>query len=300
MTHPDALPDAPLPLDGRRGALPWHEDPYERARFLDGEGSADERAARSRDLDEMPAARARVEAGRRFLAVVRSGRAALPQPSDLLKARVRRALAADRAAGFPSTGAGEHRAQRRRVLGFAAAAAAVLVAVGWVAMSDRGTPTAEAQNIRRAALLYEEAVAGYVPTGPRDGAGGSCEEGPSSPLRFPIVTSGENSVAACAHEADAKVVALLRPKNDARSEKGLVVVPWSGKSSSTDVGFTRVKDVVVFDVAIGRAKYYLSVPWKSVEGTTMCLACHGPARADHPETNPHVFVQRTPLLLEAK
>ena len=51
-------------------------------------------------------------------------------------------------------------------------------------------------------------------------------------------------------------------------------------------------DVVVFDVSIGRAKYYLATRWDNVAGTPSCAACHGPARADNPRRNPHTFVDR--------
>ena len=37
----------------------------------------------------------------------------------------------------------------------------------------------------------------------------------------------------------------------------------------------------------------------SVDGTTMCAACHGPARASHPEVNPHHFVRGTAIVAYA-
>jgi hypothetical protein len=122
----------------------WTTSALERARYLDGEGTPDERAARAADLLRDPAARARVDADARFLAVVRAAApAAAVRPSDLLEARVRRALAADRAAGFPSTGAGAARRARRRAFAVAATLAAVAFGSLWWASSDR-VPTSEA------------------------------------------------------------------------------------------------------------------------------------------------------------
>src|SRR5262245_46852262 len=85
----------------------WFDDPLERARFVDGEGSPSERAEREADLARDRGARARVEAQAAFLSVIRSAASVQSAPSDLLETRIRRALAADRAAGFPSTGAGD-------------------------------------------------------------------------------------------------------------------------------------------------------------------------------------------------
>src|SRR5204863_306939 len=128
---------------GHASMTAWHHDPRERARFLDGELSPAERSVRVADLDRDPEARRLVDADARFLAVVASAREALPRPSDLLEARVRRALADDRAAGFPSTGAGDSLAAARRLrYGGVAAAAAILAIVGVYAFSDRSTPSA--------------------------------------------------------------------------------------------------------------------------------------------------------------
>lgn len=274
----------------------WTLDPLERARYLDGEGSSEERAARAADLLRDPAARARVDADARFLAVVATGAAAAPRPSDLLAARVRAALAADRAAGFPSTGAGDATRTRRKRLAVAATFAALaLGAVVW-SSTDRVTPTTASDDEARrlAAEAYLDAVVGVVPA---DGApGGSCDEGPASPHRFPLVMTGEVAVEGCREQGPA-AIAVMRRTGDARMEKGLVVLPADGRSAATDVGYTRVDDVIVFDVTIGRAKYFLATAYPAVDGTPMCAACHGPARAAAPERNPHRFVERPALLL---
>ena len=274
----------------------WTRHPLERARYLDGEGSPEERAARAADLLREPAARARLDADARFHRLVATGRQALPVPSDLLLPRVRAALAADRAAGFPSTGAGDRLRTRRRVGAVAAAAAAVVAAIAVWSASDR-VPTSGAadREVLLAADAYRSAVVGVLP--PASG-GGTCDEGPASPARFPLVASGEVAVEACKPDGDRTSVAVLRRTDDARTEKGLVVVPWDGRSAATDVGYTRVDEVVVFDVAIGRAKYFLATRWQDVAGTPMCAACHGPARASNPARNPHRFVERAPVVVQ--
>jgi hypothetical protein len=237
-----------------------------------------------------------VDADARFLAVVRTARQGAPAPSELLGARVRRALAADRAAGFPSTGAGDALRRRRRVLAVAATFAAIAVGATLWSASDRvPTSTAHFDAVQVAADAYRDATVGVLPVD--DLRGGTCEDGPSSPHRFPLVTSGEVAVEAC-REQDGAAIAILRRTDAGHNEKGLVVVPTDGKSTATDVGFTRVDDVIVFDVAIGRAKYYLATQYATVAGTPMCAACHGPARADHPERNPHTFLERAPVLLK--
>jgi|GEM_PF-3517825 len=280
----------------------WTTNPLERARYLDGEGAPDERAVRAADLLRDTAARARVDADARFLAVVRRAATVVaPAPSELLAARVRRALSADRAAGFPSTGAGDARRTRPRLVTIAATFAAFAVGTALWATSGRvTTSTAVPFDPRLAAIeAYRDAKVGVLPVDALPG--GTCEDGTSSPHRFPLVTSGEVSVEGC-REQDGASVAVLRRTDagadaSARNETGFVVVPADGKSAATDVGFTRVDGLMVFDVSIGRAKYYLATPYVAVAGTPMCAACHGPARADHPERNPHRFFERAPLVL---
>jgi hypothetical protein len=271
----------------------WTLSPGERGRFLDGEGSAAERTERIADLARDPAAAERVEAERVFLEAVRRAGSARPAPSQLLEPRVRRALLEDRAAGFPSAAppTGLHAPRVRRRL--AAIAAGVLVAVTGTALwaTSERVPSA-ISAVRLAARTYERAA--------REGAAmrgdvpGSCDEGAASPHRFPPVRSGELSIASCSNDgadSDPRSVSVLRG-TDTKDPRGLVVVPTDGKSTSTDVGWTRVDDVVVFDVTIGGAKYYLATRWSSVEGTETCAACHGPTRASNPSRNPHMFFER--------
>lgn len=281
MTTP--LSPTPAPRD-------WTLSPRERARFLDGEGSATERAERSADLLRDPGARARLDAERAFLDAVRRGAASRPAPSQLLEPRVRRALLEDRAAGFPSAAPprGLRAPRVRRRAAAIAAGVLALAGAGLWATSER-VPSAMSA-VRLAAQTYERAARGAP------GAQGTvtgCEDGSAaSPHRFPPVRSGELSLTSCANDgADARSVSVLRGA-DAKDPRGLVVVPADGKSTSTDVGWTRVDDVVVFDVTIGGAKYYLATRWSSVAGTESCAACHGPLRASSPSRNPHAFVER--------
>jgi hypothetical protein len=151
------------------------------------------------------------------------------------------------------------------------------------------------REVALAVQALRRAEMGTLPGGPS--SGGSCEEGVASPHRFPLVVNGEAAVESCS-TAEHETVSVLTRDDEPTRRKGLVVVPWDGKSSATDVGWTRVEDVVVFDVAIGRAKYYLAARWEGVAGTPACAACHGPARASNPSRNPHRFVEREPVIVE--
>lgn len=273
----------------------WTVDPIERARFLDGEGTTAERAERTREILVDPTARARVEAHRRLIGAIARGREALSGPSDLLALRVRAALAADRAAGFPSTGAGDSLPRFGRLAAFASAAAAVLVGV-FVFSRGGESPTTSAseRGVRLAAAAYRDGLGAASGV---DTVGGTCEDGVSSPRRFPLVASGELSLSGCrpaigSDGGGSESVSLLERPGDPRGRRGLVVMPWDGKTSATDVGYTRVGDVVVFDVNYGHAKYYLATRWESVAGTPTCAACHGPERAEHPTRNPHRIFER--------
>ena len=280
-------------MTSRSDPADWTLSPSERGRFLDGEGSDAERGERTADLARDPSRRARVEAEQAFLEAVRRAGSARAVPSQLLEPRVRRALLEDRAAGFPSaappTGLHAPRVRRR----FAAVAAGLLLAVAGTALwaTSERVPSA-LSAVRLAAQTYERAAREGSAT--RGEVAGSCDDGAASPHRFPPVRSGELSLASCSSDgpdADPRSVSVLRGA-DTKDPRGLVVVPTDGKSTSTDVGWTRVNDVVVFDVTIGGAKYYLATRWSSVAGTESCAACHGPTRASNPSRNPHTFFER--------
>ena len=267
----------------------WTHDPLERARFLDGECPADEAAARARDLLTDPEARARLERHRALLAAIAKGRDARPSPSDLLAPRVRGALATDRAKGFPSTGAGDSLPRVGRSIAIASAAAAVLAAVFVFARGGETPVTAASdRGVYLAAQAFRDGLGANATSRP----GGTCEEGVASPHRFPLVENGELSLSKCTSARGDESVSLVERTGDPKGRRGLVVVPWDGKSSATDVGFTFVGDVVVFDVRYGRAKYYLAARADSVVGTTSCAVCHGPERAKNETRNPHKIFER--------
>ena len=267
----------------------WTDDPLERTRFVDGEMPSDERAGRARELLSDPAARARVDDDARLAALVRASGGLRPLPSPDLEARVRAALARDRGSFTSRSASGSRSPAARRAL---AIAASVLVAGGAAVFAFRGRvpeSAAAGREVRLAVDALRRAEMGTLPGG--TSSGGSCEEGVASPHRFPLVVNGEAAVESCS-TAEHETVSVLRREDDPTRRKGLVVVPWDGLSSATDVGWTRVEDMVVFDVAIGRAKYYLAARWDGLAGTPACVACHGPARASNPARNPHHFVER--------
>jgi hypothetical protein len=267
----------------------WTHDPIERARYLDGECSPAETLERRRDLARDPAAAERVRRDEAFLAAVRRG---APGPADvpeLFESRLRRALVADRAAGFPSPGGGEA-SRRRRRFAFATACGVLLLATGfYVARSGQTTSADDPRAL--AARTLREAAGRTLPSGETGLACGDRQ--PASPHRFPPVSSGEFELASCDSSRDQTSVSVLTKEGAPKDVRGLVAVPWDGRSTSTDVGWTRVgDDVVVFDVSIGGVKYYLATRWATVAGTTSCGACHGEARASKPERNPHHIFER--------
>lgn len=269
----------------------WTLSPLECARYLDGECSPDEAAARARDLLRDPQARARVERHHALVRAIERGREVRDVPSDLLAPRVRAALAADRAAGFPSRGAGESPPRTRRLVAIASAAAAIVAGVFvFTRGGDAPSTSASDRGVYLAVEAYRDGLVGGAP--PPSAAGGTCDEGLVSPRRFPPVERGELAVSSCRATKGDESVSLVARAGRPTERRGLVVVPWDGRTSATDVGYTRVGDVVVFDVTYGRARYYLATKWDAVVGTTSCAACHGPERADHPTRNPHKIFER--------
>jgi hypothetical protein len=270
----------------------WTLDPVERARYLDGECAPAEAEARRRELADDPAAAERVRRDAAFLgALRRAAPAGTAEAPEILEARVRRALAADRAEGFTAEPAPSFAGRRRFAL---ATAAAVLFAVGgaWLAKGGR-EGTADDPRVLLAARALRAAASRPVP-GEAVETGVACgDPQPVSPHRFPPVAGGELDIASCdTHEARTSVSVLVK-EGAPKDVRTLVAVPWDGKSTSTDVGWTRLDDdVVVFDVSLGGVKYYLATRWAEVAGTTSCAACHGPARAGTPERNPHHIFER--------
>jgi len=264
----------------------WTHDPLERARWLDGEGTPQERAEREAHLGRDVLARGRVDADAAFLSTVRRAREALPAPSELFEARLRRDLAIDRG----DVVAGGRRPRSLRAV--LTVAATVLAAGGlWIAAGFLPAVIASDQDAVLAAQTFRAAELGQGLSG-IEGAG--CEEGTTSPHRFPPVSAGELSLEGCTTPIGGRSVSVLRPSSEGGAPRGLVAVPWDGKSVASDIGWTRVGEIVVFDVICGRAKYYVASRWDAVAGTPSCAVCHGPARADTPTRNPHRIFERLP------
>jgi hypothetical protein len=270
----------------------WTLDPLERARFLDGEGTPSERAAREAHLAADPAARARVERDAAFLDVVRRAREAREEVPAGLEARLRAALAADREAGSrePAPAAPALVRPRARTYAFAAAAAAAGL-VAWLGLS--GAPESHAQDeATLAADAARGARSGRLP-GP---AGATCEHAVASPYRFPLVANGELRIAGCRPTEDAEGVVSVVGGMEGLAPRGLVSVraptppPPSGKAP--DVGVLTLEDMVVFDVSLGGVRYTLAAPRESVERLGRCAACHSTSRDG--QENPHRFVERQP------
>jgi hypothetical protein len=270
----------------------WTLDPVERARFLDGEGTASERAAREACLSTDPVARARVEREAAFLAVVRRGAAALPPVPPGLEARVRAALAADRAAGLAEPRVPLRVLPRARAAGLVAAACAAGLALWLVASPAR--PTHAADEAVLAAETARGARDGRLPGPP----GAACEQGVASPYRFPLVAKGELEIAGCGPTKDASgVVSVVNTQEDPKHSRALVSVPARADAPAPsgrgrDVGVLVLDDMVVFDVALGGARYYLAAPRESVDRLGSCAACHGSSRDG--QRNPHRFLERAP------
>lgn len=264
----------------------WTRDPLERARWLDGECPAAEREERAALLARDPLAKARVDDDAAFLATVRLARQALPEPTELFEARLRRDLAIDRGAAVPGV------RRPRSLRAWASIAATVLAAGGlWLAAGRLPTSSASDQDVVLAAQTFRAAELGQGISGIE---GGGCEEGTTSPHRFPPVTAGQLNLEGCSTPVEGRSVSVLRPAEESGAPRGLVAVPWDGKSVASDIGWTRLGEIVVFDVICGRAKYYVASRWDAVAGTASCAVCHGPSRAETPARNPHRIFERRP------
>jgi hypothetical protein len=236
-----------------------------------------------------------VDAEAAFVRTVRRGAAARPEAPELLEGRVRRALAADRAAGFPSEGGAVVSLSARRPLGkrsFALAGLAVAAAAAlWLGGRDVQPTDAAAVD---AARTLEEALNGTV-AGLAAGPAG-CEQGTASPYRFPAVRSRELELATCVQtDGKDRSVSVLRTGADARTPRALVSVATATAPSGRApvIGVTEIGEAVVFDVSIGGAKYYLAAPRAFVAAPRgSCAACHGTSREG--KADPHTWSRRHP------
>ncbi len=248
----------------------WHDDPLEVDRYLDGECTDDERAARAADLDRDAALRQRVDARRAFL--------------DALSAHgeARRAsLRARMPAGLPDRVTSALR--RPRVPWMRYAAAAVLVLGVGVALSTFATDDVEAipPAVLDAARIAEDGFDA------REWEELGCVEGETNPYTFPPVRLGELSVGGCRMPGsdDGKTAARLEIDLGETTSVGYVAVPEKGTRQSADVGKTVLGDVVVYDILYGRTRYYLAVRADVVKERGDCAACHNKSREG--QKNPH-------------
>lgn len=285
---PPAGPPAGPADDGRATPpLPWHADPLEIDRWLDGEGSAAEREARARDVAGDPALAARLAARAAFLQALGRGREAAPAlPADV-HARVCAALAQ------PAEAAPARLRLAARWRGWAAAAAAVLVALGaWAGW--RGSPAEAVPSPAQLAVRLLD----WKPAGSEGVAG--CADANPSPQAFVLVQDGELEIRACEEPGQAPGVsrALLRRPEELPAV-GFVAVPAPGARPSSEIGITEMgrDGVVVFDVSDHGKRVYLAVDGAVLRArhaergeAWTCAACHGPARQALP--NPHRIVLR--------
>jgi hypothetical protein len=261
----------------RNATQPWHRDPLEVDRFLDGELSPSERAHREGDVARDPSL-ARVVASRRaFLATLASAGAAQDRPGALevaaLEGRIRTSLARSR------------RAERRRRMGWGFAAAAVLL-LGIGLMFPPGKVEATPYPVLRAEALLRDGGTIGEPTPPS----ATCStQAMTSPWRFPPVEAHDLSVRHCREEGAVRTEALLY-RIDELDVVGYVAVADPEARPSHDIGITRFANAVVFDVRLGGALYYLAVDKAFVDRRGSCAACHATSRDGQP--NPHNLLER--------
>jgi hypothetical protein len=209
---------------------------------------------------------------------------------------VRAALAADRPAdghlGEPSARRVESPPQvrsRGATWAWAAGAAALLaVAVGIFTNAPRRAEATPREALW-AADLVRNARSG-------EGGVGTCgAQDATSPFRFPLVERRELGVRGCvgpdegAGASAGTEQALLYRLAD-RDLVGYVAVPDARAPRGPEIGVTRLSDVIVFDVHLGGAAYYLAVKREKVDREGNCAACHGSSKKG--EQNPHRFKER--------
>ncbi|MFM8979414.1 MAG: hypothetical protein ACKOSS_02980, partial [Planctomycetia bacterium] len=262
-------------------------DPLEVDRWLDGEGTADERAARARDVAADPALAARLEARAAFLHALALGRQGAPALPEATRERVLAALAQ------PTAAAPARLRLLGRARGWLAAAAAVLVALGawagWHGSRAEAVPTPAQLAVR---------LLDWTPATSEGVAG--CADASPSPQTFVLVQDGELEIRACEEPGQAPGVsrALLRRPEELPAV-GFVAVPAPGARPGSEIGITEMGQdgVVVFDVSDHGKRVYLAVDGAALRArhpgrgdAWTCAACHGPARQALP--NPHRIVLR--------
>ena len=93
-----------------------------------------------------------------------------------------------------------------------------------------------------------------------------------------------------AHRKARLTARLVRPET--LPVVGIVAVPDPDGPRGADIGKTDLGDVLVYDVAYGRTRYYLGVPKREAIRKGDCRMCHHADRLDG--RNPHRIVLRRP------
>lgn len=273
--EPDALnPDA-------LKAAPWHQEPLEIDRYIEGEVTAAERSERDSDVAQDAALAARLQGRRAFLTgLAAAGRGwrteAHQQVPPGLESRVRFALR--RAEG-----------DRRKTWRWVTAAAAVLIVTVALSLRDGGDEGARAMPLE---VIKAADAARQDRAGPRS-CNAPVEKGP---MQFPPVKDGTLRVWRCNQDAQGTVAKLYRPED--LPTIGYAAVAAEGVERGPDLGMTDLGDMVVYDLVYGRRRHYLAVSKTFLDaqrklrpGRESCRACHNRSREGKP--NPHNIVQRS-------
>jgi hypothetical protein len=256
---------------------PWYDDPAEVDLLLDGEAPPEILCLHQAEAAADPAIEARVEARRALHRAIGRARDAVSPGMPDLELRVRAALAADRrrATKVPIPLWAYGLAAAVRLAGVAAAR--------FLAEPAPGLLPPKAEAVCAADLLRSTA---------RTDDGAPCGgEAPTSPYRFPLVERREMRVRACVDSGTCALAerALLARPGDA-GLVAYVAVPETGAVSGPEIGVTRLRDAVVFDVRRAGVAYYLAVRRDLVDRRGACAACHQSLGRD--ASSPHRLRER--------
>jgi hypothetical protein len=267
----------------------WSEDSAQLDLLLDRELPPEVLCLREAEAAADPAVGARVEARAALLrALARAKRAdhsarALDLPGRAaqaeLEGRIVRSLAASR------DGEATAAVPRRGFPWTWAAAAALLLGAAAALIPWEGSPLVplRAEAACAAGLLRDAAASAE---------GGACGgQTPTSPYRFALVERRELRVRGCLDSGScvsAERALLGRP--DGSEVMGYVAVASPARAATSEIGVTRLEDVVVFDVHHGGVSYYLAVRREVVDRRGTCAACH--QEAMRAERSPHRLEER--------
>ena len=269
---------------------PWHADPLEIDRTLEGELPEQVAATRRAEIEADPALRARLDRRAGFLdalagegAAYRAGvRAEMPTG---LEARVRESLTSTVGSGEP-TAPSAAAAASRWSLWRLTAAAVLLLGLGTFVLDGPGPQNANAiprPVLDAADLLQHDGIS--------EGDVAGCAVDSGSPYDFPPVRDGELEVATCVEGkagSPGTRARLYRPED--LPVVGFIAVPEEGTRRSTRIGKTDLGGVIVYDVLYGDSRAYLAVRRDFVVERGDCAACHDRSRDG--QKNPHYIELR--------